>query len=97
MPALIEVDEKKERIVKEFIDGQDIQKDIREGKDVSKAMRILESWLPKLYGEGLNIDYYPTNFVLDGNALYYIDYECNEYHEEWDFEHWGRKTWEETK
>ena len=97
MPALIEVDEKKERIVKEFIDGQDIQKDIREGKDVSKAMGILESWLPKLYEEGLNIDYYPTNFVFSGGSLDYIDYECNEYHEEWDFEHWGRKTWEEAK
>ena len=94
MPALIEMDQKKERIVKEFIEGQDIQKDIQEGKDVSNARAQLESWLPRLYAEGLNIDYYPTNFVFSEGSLYYIDYECNEYHEEWDFEHWGKATWE---
>ena len=34
----------------------------------------------RLYPAGLNIDYYPTNFVPCGGALYYIDYECNVSH-----------------
>ena len=25
--------------------------------------------------------------------LYYIDYECNAYMEQWDFEHWGTQYW----
>lgn len=28
-----------------------------------------------------------------GGTLYYIDYECNAYMEEWDFEHWGTQYW----
>ena len=47
----------------------------------------------RLYPAGLNIDYYPTNFVPCDGTLYYIDYECNVYMEEWDFEHWGIQYW----
>ena len=42
---------------------------------------------------GLNIDYFPTNFVVRGNVLYYVDYECNNYMEEWNFANWGIKYW----
>jgi len=49
-----------------------------------------------LYPAKTNIDYFPTNFVLQNNELYYIDYECNEYMEEWNFENWGIKYWSKT-
>ena len=32
---------------------------------------------------------------LDG-TLYYIDYECNDYMEQWDFQHWGQQYWRHT-
>ena len=32
------------------------------------------------------------NFIF-GGLLWYIDYECNEYMTEWDFEHWGIRQW----
>ncbi len=35
----------------------------------------------KLYARGLNIDYFPTNFIVREEKLYYIDYECNSYME----------------
>ena len=38
---------------------------------------------------GLNIDYFPTNFVVQDELVYYVDYECNPYSEEWSFENWG--------
>ena len=47
----------------------------------------------RLYPAGLNIDHYPTNFVPCDGMLYYIDYECNTYMEQWDFEHWGIQYW----
>ena len=37
--------------------------------------------------------YYPTNFVVRDGVLYYIDFECNDYMEQWDFEHWGNQYW----
>jgi hypothetical protein len=47
----------------------------------------------KLYPAGLNIDYFPTNFIVQEGKLVYIDYECNEYAEQWDFDHWGKDYW----
>ena len=40
-----------------------------------------------------------TAFFLVGQEgkLYYIDYECNDYMEEWNFENWGVKYWSQTK
>ena len=46
-----------------------------------------------LYPLGINIDYFPTNFVVQDGEIYYIDYECNQYMEEWSFENWGIKYW----
>lgn len=45
---------------------------------------------------GLNIDYFPTNFVESGGLLYYIDYECNGYTDEWSFDNRGVKYWSRT-
>ena len=50
-----------------------------------------------LYPAGFNIDYYPTNFVVQDDFVYYIDYECNTYMDEWNFENWGIKYWSKTK
>ena len=35
-----------------------------------------------LYANNTNIDYFPTNFVVQNETIYYIDYECNDYMEE---------------
>ena len=38
-----------------------------------------------------------TNTVVEDDCLYYIDYECNDYMEEWNFENWGIKYWSKTE
>ena len=55
--------------------------------------RILKEYIPGSTAAELNIDYYPNNFVLSVDRLYYVDYECNDYSPEWDFEHWGAQYW----
>lgn len=50
----------------------------------------------KATGAKINIDYFPTNFIVRNEILYYVDYECNDYMEKWDFEHWGIKYWSKT-
>ena len=49
-------------------------------------------------GESVAVDYFPTNFVVQkqNGLLYYIDYECNNYMDEWSFENWGIKYWSRT-
>lgn len=49
-----------------------------------------------LYPQNTNIDYFPTNFIVQKGKMYYIDYECNDYMEEWNFENWGVKYWSKT-
>lgn len=46
-----------------------------------------------VYSSGLNIDYFPTNFVVQNGVIFYIDYECNPYSDDWNFENWGIKYW----
>jgi hypothetical protein len=47
----------------------------------------------KAKAAGLNIDYFPSNFIDSHGKLYYIDYECNAYMDEWSFDNWGIKYW----
>ena len=51
----------------------------------------------QVYSHGLNIDYFPTNLEVQDDLIYYIDYECNGYMEEWNFENWGIKYWSKTQ
>lgn len=50
-----------------------------------------------LYSYNLNIDYFPTNFIVQDAQIYYIDYECNKYMDEWNLENWGIKYYSKTK
>ena len=47
--------------------------------------------------KGLNIDYFPTNFVVNDGALFYIDYECNAFDPKWSFQNWGAAYWSSTE
>ena len=47
--------------------------------------------------EKLNIDYFPSNFILRDIQLFYIDYECNPYSPEWDLPNWGIYYWANSK
>lgn len=95
MPKLIYVDKNREIIIKEYIEGPTIADLIKEEKDVSIYIKQLREMLPSIYKAGLNIDYYPTNFVvcIESDQIYYIDYECNSYDPKWDFDNWGLQYW----
>ena len=41
----------------------------------------------------MNIDWFPTNFVVRDGLIWYVDYECNNYMDEWSFENWGIRYW----
>ena len=93
MPKLPEVDEKQERILKEYIPGDTIDKLVKEDRMEDDFFRQMEDMCRLLYPAGLNVDYFPTNFVVCAGKVYYIDFECNDYQQQWDFEHWGSQYW----
>ncbi|MDE7464074.1 MAG: hypothetical protein K2M48_03500 [Clostridiales bacterium] len=96
MPKMIDVDVAQERIVKEYIDGKTVYDMVRNDELPQFCIDQVKSMCALLYAANTNIDYFPTNFVLQDGVLYYIDYECNDYMSEWDFENWGIKYWSKT-
>lgn len=97
MPKLLDADRQQERLLKEFIPGDTIYTYVKEDRMEADFFRQMEDMCRLLYPEDTNIDYFPTNFVVNGGMLYYVDYECNRYEQQWDFEHWGIKYWSKTK
>ena len=96
IPALIDFDIKNERILKEYIEGETIYELVLQDKMQPAYMDQLKSMCVMLYAAHMNIDYFPTNFVVQDGEIYYIDFECNEYMDEWNFENWGIKYWSKT-
>lgn len=96
MPELLDVDREAERLVKEYIEGPTVFELVREGALSSACLEQVERMCALLDPAHINIDWFPTNFVLQSGKLFYIDYECNDYMEQWDFKRWGVKYWSRT-
>ena len=97
MPEMFEVDIEKERILKEYIKGDTIFDYVLRNEVKPTFVEQVKEMCVVLYAANTNIDYFPTNFVVQEDKLYYVDYECNDYMEEWNFENWGIKYWSRTK
>lgn len=96
LPKMLDIDITNERILKEYIDGPTIFELVK--NDAMEDIYLNQIWqmAARAYDAGLNIDYFPTNFVVQEGLIYYIDYECNEYMEQWNFENWGIQYWSKT-
>lgn len=96
MPELLAVDRSNERLLKEYIPGETVFSLVQREALPDRCLDQVRGMCDLLYPAGLNIDYFPTNFVPSAGMLYYVDYECNAYEEQWDFEHWGIRYWSKT-
>lgn len=97
MPRLLAADQEQERILKEYICGETIDRLILQDAMEEDYLRQVREMCRLLYAAHTNIDYFPTNFVVQDGLLYYIDYECNDYMQQWDFEHWGEQYWRKSE
>ena len=97
IPARIAVDEAAEIVVKEYIAGHTVFDLIRGGGSADPYLGQVREMAARAKAAGLNIDYFPTNFVIRDGLIWYVDYECNEYSEEWNFENWGIRYWSRTR
>ena len=98
IPKMLAIDMAAERLAKEYIEGPTIFELVRDGSSAEPWIRQVREMAEKAKAAGINIDYFSPNFVIQThtNLLYYIDYECNEYSDEWNFENWGIKYWSQT-
>ena len=93
IPKLLYHDDDKQFLIKEYVDGPTIAEIVGANKLKDVHVKQIFHMCKLLYAQSLNIDYFPPNFVVENDILYYIDFECNNYMEEWDFENWGIYFW----
>ena len=96
IPQMLAIDMDAERIVKTYIEGPTILELVRDGTSVASYLPQVRDMAAKAKAAGLNIDWFPTNFVVRDGLIWYVDYECNEYMEEWSLENWGVRYWSRT-
>lgn len=95
IPQMIDIDFDNERIVKEYIEGKTILELINKKEAINQYVFQVKTMQELCKNKGINIDYYPSNFVVDkNNNIFYIDYECNKYDPKWDYDNWGKQYWE---
>lgn len=68
----------------EWIAGNDKNEEVI--KQLFEISQVVES-------QNYNIDYFPANFVITGDKLYYIDYEINIFKAQWSLRNWGIYYW----
>lgn len=96
MPQMLAVDIEKERILKEYVPGDTIFDLVLRDEMKPEYMDQMRAMCEKLYPANTNIDYFPTNFIVRDGFICYVDYECNDYMQQWDFENWGIRYWSKT-
>ena len=93
MPQMLAIDMQNERIVKEYISGPTIYELVGQEAMKPEYFHQVRHMAWQAQQVGLNIDFFPTNFVVCKELLYYVDYECNPYDPKWNFENWGNDYW----
>ena len=97
IPEMLDVDVEQERILKEYIEGDTIFEMVKKDEMQESYFTQMKEMCALLYPANTNIDYFPTNFVVQNGEIFYIDFECNNYMDEWNFENWGIKYWSKTE
>ncbi len=94
IPYLIEHNAERNYIIKNYIEGDTAAEKIARSEINESIVAQLFEMSNRLRKEKVNIDYFPTNFVIDDTGtLYYIDYEINPFMQEWSLEEWGIYYW----
>ena len=69
---MMDIDISNERIIKEYIYGPTIFELVKNDKMQEIYLTQMKEMAAQVYAFGLNIDYFPTNFVAQDNFIYYI-------------------------
>ncbi|MAT56537.1 MAG: hypothetical protein CMF23_01035 [Ignavibacteriae bacterium] len=97
IPKLIDYSIDKNYLVKEFIDGKLASNAIAENILQKIHLERLIKLAQECEDLNINIDYFPSNFVITEDEIFYIDYEVNEFMKEWSLENWGIYYWLNSK
>ncbi|WP_051333554.1 hypothetical protein [Aliagarivorans marinus] len=93
VPELLIHDREHGYLIKTFLDGPTVTElVIAQALDEACVAQVF-AMANSLQSAGLNIDYFPDNFVWLQGRLFYVDYEHNPYDSHWDLRNWGLYYW----
>lgn len=92
-PKLLGYNREKNLVIKEYLEGKDLLGLIRDDKLTSAHFIELLNYGELLNSDNLNIDYFPLNFILKDETLYYVNYKVFPYTEELNLRNWGIFYW----
>ncbi|MFM2400287.1 MAG: hypothetical protein RL341_2444 [Pseudomonadota bacterium] len=93
LPRLLSFDELRGFLIKEYVDGDVADRWAATAAELELAVKQLFDIAHRLQDRGLNIDYFPANFVINDGGVHYIDYEMNPYQAQWSLDFWGIYYW----
>ena len=96
IPRMLAIDMDAERVVKEYVEGPTVFELVKSGTSAAPYLAQVRDMAAGAKAAGLNIDWFPTNFVVRDGLIWYVDYECNDYTDKWSFENWGIRYWSRT-
>ena len=71
LPEMLDVDPEKERIVKEYIAGDTVFDMVQKECLPDTCLEQLKEMCRLLYQANTNIDYFPTNFILQNTVSWF--------------------------
>jgi len=93
MPRCLYVDFSQELVLKQYLKGPTIAQLLMRKKDVTRYIPQVQAMAKKANEGGVNLDYYPANFVVVKGRLYYVDYETSKLDKRYTFQVWGIGYW----
>ncbi len=93
VPRLIEANAEYNFLLKDYIHGELVTDLVIADALPEFCVKQVFDMARVLKDAGLNIDYFPDNFVVMNEELYYVDYEYNQYDPSWDLPNWGLYYW----
>lgn len=93
VPRLIRCNHHQHYLIKEYIAGEAVPELLlRQAADTRWLIALLH-WEKRVKTSGINIDWFPANFVVCRGQLWYVDYEHNPWSDEYNFRNWGIWYW----
>ncbi len=93
VPELIAHDAARDYLLKVYVAGPTAAELIAAGGMTEPLLAQLFALANRLEPQSINLDYFPTNFVVAGDELVYVDYEINPFTEPWSLRRWGIYYW----
>lgn len=93
IPKLLGYNYQENIMIKEYLEGKDLLGMIRDKKLTKENYIELLKYGERVNSDNLNIDYFPNNFILKEEKLYYVNYKVFPYTENLNLRNWGIYYW----